>query len=149
MQGGKQGALSLCVEMGGGRSCPLNYGVCSFWTWATGETSYKNRMVLCAVALVGQDFLSLSLYNSQGVGRRQRQFIQEVQAACPLFVRKQAILKSLFPFFLEIVLSDWGQPSWSGCVPFGTDSYPGEVSRKCLFFISKLAFFKKNMKERH
>lgn len=25
----------------------------------------------------------------------------------------------------------------------GTDSYPGEVSRKCLFFISKLGFIKK------
>lgn len=71
------------------------------------EKSYKNRMALCTVALVGQDFLSLSLYNSQGVeGGWQWQFTQEVQAACPLFMRKQTILKSLFPFFLEIVLSE-------------------------------------------
>lgn len=48
-----------------------------------------------------------------------------------LFVRKYHILKSFFPLFLEILLSECGQPSWFGCGPLGTDhilgKYPGNV----------------------
>lgn len=76
-------------------------------------------MALCTVALAGQDFLSLSLYNSQG-GKSQQQFTEEVQAACALFMRKQTILKSPFSFlsrnrivWLRPTLLIWVCTSWN------------------------------------
>lgn len=60
-----------------------------------------------------------------------------VQPCLPLFVRKHPILKSFFPLSRNHIVR-MSPPARFGCGPLGTDSYPGEVSRKCLFLISKL-----------
>lgn len=136
-------------------SCSFSHGACSSCKWMMAGRRPSTRYPTKAEPGLGAEAPPRgsispgpSLYSQKknAMGHIQASH-QEFSSDYPLFVRKHPILKSLFPLFLEILLSEHCLPFWFGRVPLGADSHPGEGSRKCLFFISKLVL-KKNCKRK-